>query len=879
MRALWRVVLVSSLVLLVGSTGIGRLRVVAAPLFQDAPVQLAYGQTVDGVLGPDQPSAFFRFDARAGDALVVTMTLTGGSLDPFLVLNSADRTPLAVDDNGGGERNARLTYEVVADGSYTIQATHAGGIIPPEGGSFTLSLAATQTAFPAGSGSPGVLAGAPFLAPLAGAGSLSYDLTRQSPLRLYWFEAAAGEQVVVMPQQMAEFQPLLAMYDSAFNELGRAQPGMNLRTTIVVDGVYFLAVSLPGVGSAGGTFELSVDRAGASTAEEQQEIQVGQSLSGSIDETVPAIPYRFSGAAGDSIVVRMSRTEGALSSYLAVLDENEQVLAAAGDDDGDGAVELAVILPADGAYLIVATRAGQAEGTTSGSFVLELAAGNVSAPALPAEYADLPQLAYGETVEGQISDARFMDVYVFLGEEGDSITVELKSLDAESSLSTLDPFLVLLDDGRIPLAEHDDIVAGVERDARLEFTLPRTAYYAIVATRFDQAQGTSSGPYSLSLRGPSGTPALAALPPAVETRLARLATAQLVSGEPIQTVFEKGAGLYTFTAFAGTLADISVTTDPGLDVLLILADETLRELHASNSGVLSGVTIPLTGKYLVLVAPRFGPADDLGRGYILALTLAGTGATSAAPPANGMRELAYGVAVNGAIDNDTTSQIYTFTGSAGERVQITMKASPGSSLDSYLELQDANGAVVDANDDIVPGQVRDAQIATELPADGSYTIIASRYVGPDTDITSGTYELLLERLGDSAEPEPEPLAAPAAEPQIVPLDYGQTKAGEITADQYLRFYIFEGQAGDTVTIRLTHTSGNLDSVLHLYQSAADGWVEIASNDESPTGGTYEALLSNIILPQTAKYLIAVSRYGLERETTTGTFTITLTREP
>ena len=39
-----------------------------------------------------------------------------------------------------------------------------------------------------------------------------------------------------------------------------------------------------------------------------------------------------------------------------------------------------------------------------------------------------------------------------------------------------------------------------------------------------------------------------------------------------------------------------------------------------------------------------------------------------------------------------------------------------------------------------------------------------------------------------------------------------------------------------------------------------------------------ALLSNIILPQTAKYLIAVSRYGLERETTIGTFTITLTRE-
>lgn len=56
---------------------------------------------------------------------------------------------------------------------------------------------------------------------------------------------------------------------------------------------------------------------------------------------------------------------------------------------------------------------------------------------------------------------------------------------------------------------------------------------------------------------------------------------------------------------------------------------------------------------------------------------------------------------------------------------------------------------------------------------------------------------------------------------------------------------------------------------------ADGWIEIASNDDSPAGHL-QALLSNIILPQTAKYLIAVSRYGLERETTIGTFTITLT---
>jgi hypothetical protein len=64
--------------------------------------------------------------------------------------------------------------------------------------------------------------------------------------------------------------------------------------------------------------------------------------------------------------------------------------------------------------------------------------------------------------------------------------------------------------------------------------------------------------------------------------------------------------------------------------------------------------------------------------------------------------------------------------------------------------------------------------------------------------------------------------------------------------------------------------------MHLYQSVNNQWVEIANNDDAPTGNTYAPLLGGIILPQTGKYLIAVNRYGMERENTAGTFSITLT---
>jgi hypothetical protein len=108
--------------------------------------------------------------------------------------------------------------------------------------------------------------------------------------------------------------------------------------------------------------------------------------------------------------------------------------------------------------------------------------------------------------------------------------------------------------------------------------------------------------------------------------------------------------------------------------------------------------------------------------------------------------------------------------------------------------------------------------------------------------------------------------------------YGQTEVGEITDERYLVFYVFDGISGDVVTIEVDNLTGNLDSVLHLYQSVGSQWIEIANNDDSPTGGTYEALLKSVILPQTGKYLIAVNRYGLDRENTFGTFAITLTLE-
>ena len=81
MRALWRVVLVSSLVLLAGGAGIGKSRVMAAPLCRTRG-ELAYGQTIDGDLALTSRALFFASMRRAGDMLVITMTVTGARSIP-----------------------------------------------------------------------------------------------------------------------------------------------------------------------------------------------------------------------------------------------------------------------------------------------------------------------------------------------------------------------------------------------------------------------------------------------------------------------------------------------------------------------------------------------------------------------------------------------------------------------------------------------------------------------------------------------------------------------------------------------------------------------------------------------------------------------------
>ncbi|MEB2287111.1 MAG: hypothetical protein OZ934_03270 [Anaerolineae bacterium] len=128
-----------------------------------------------------------------------------------------------------------------------------------------------------------------------------------------------------------------------------------------------------------------------------------------------------------------------------------------------------------------------------------------------------------------------------------------------------------------------------------------------------------------------------------------------------------------------------------------------------------------------------GPGDEAGAGL-------------GADPAQGGGEIAYGQTVYGALNNRYPSHKWTFSGSAGDHVIITMRDASGASLlDPRLVLRNAEGREIAANDDV--GAVRpeglaerDALVDFFLPAAGTFTIEAGRFGG------RGDYLLTLERV-------------------------------------------------------------------------------------------------------------------------------------
>ena len=239
--------------------------------------------------------------------------------------------------------------------------------------------------------------------------------------------------------------------------------------------------------------------------------------------------------------------------------------------------------------------------------------------------------------------------------------------------------------------------------------------------------------------------------------------------------------------------------------------------------------------------------------------LAGT-PTGAAPPAT--PPLIHGLPVTGRINDDNPQDTWLIDRKAGDPVNIEMVRTSGD-LDPYLVLLDADGAKVTTDDDSGTG-INSLISGLTLPADGPYTLVATRLSGG-----SGTYWLRLE-MGPALPTEPGP-GAEAGGPGGPVAVWDRTPiTGNLDDEHFEDLWTFEGVTGEVVTFHMGTSSGSLDPYLELHD--VDG--EMLGWDDNGGGGT-SAQLGPIVLPESGVYMLVAARFGAGE----GTYSLTFSSEP
>lgn len=114
---------------------------------------------------------------------------------------------------------------------------------------------------------------------------------------------------------------------------------------------------------------------------------------GSITEADPYNVWTVRFEAGDTVNVNLSSIGGNLDPYLGILNQDQSaVLVENGDNDGDRVASVAYTFDQDGTYLIVATRFGVWDGSSTGSYTLTVkVASDETTPTTPNNVPSNPQ--------------------------------------------------------------------------------------------------------------------------------------------------------------------------------------------------------------------------------------------------------------------------------------------------------------------------------------------------------------------------------------------------------------------------------------------------------------------------------------------------------
>ena len=220
-------------------------------------------------------------------------------------------------------------------------------------------------------------------------------------------------------------------------------------------------------------------------------------------------------------------------------------------------------------------------------------------------------------------------------------------------------------------------------------------------------------------------------------------------------------------------------------------------------------TLASTGTYTIFASDTEG--DDTGNYGLFIQRMVDPGNTIA---------INYGETLTGSISTFGDVDTYSFSGSEGDKVILRLTESsnsPSFLLEPFAEIYGPAGDLLLSDSD--NGQ---SHIEITLPADGSYTILASdSYPGDDT----GSYGLFIQRIVNPG--------------NTTIINYGETLTGTISTFGDIDTYSFLGGIGDSVIIRLTEDPSSpsflLEPFVELFDVSGDLLIAASDNVQAEIG--------------------------------------------
>src|SRR5690606_37977247 len=153
---------------------------------------------------------------------------------------------------------------------------------------------------------------------------------------------------------------------------------------------------------------------------------------------------------------------------------------------------------------------------------------------------------YGQVVEETLTQRSFVDIWEFYGTQGDRIIARMVARDG------LAPLLGITDAGGDLVARSDLSIDGsMQLNApengisEINFVLPETGPYMLVATRVGNQEGTTTGSYTLSLTFVES----AAEARAFQEVVFRCGAAEIITAGTIELIPEPGDGDYWVSVY------------------------------------------------------------------------------------------------------------------------------------------------------------------------------------------------------------------------------------------------------------------------------------------------------------------------------------------